>query len=370
MRLLQLDLSSSYPLARAGGHRTIHSLLLHLAQDPAIDCLSVTTRRGMGSQLPEYDPRLADFEALGIRGVRAEPDRWIFDCGYPVWAVDAVEKVFEEAVETFRPEVVWSNSYISLPLLHRARENGLPAVWYIHDRRGSPDELREAAQSGVEIVSVSPSIRDHIERTSGLDTPVVYPLTKEDDYVVEPDFDGYVTMINPRPVKGYDVFLGIAPLLPDVRFLVVEAWPLGAGLPEVEKELRELSNVSFLRQVADAREIYRQTRLLLVPSVVEEGGPRVVREAQLSGIPVLGSPRGNVPDMIGEGGEVIEDYENPRAWAEAIRSLLANPARFQQLSRNAWKNARRTELTTAVILGEFKAACGRAIDRTRVASPS
>ena len=73
-----------------------------------------------------------------------------------------------------------------------------------------------------------------------------------------------------------------------------------------------LDNVSFLRQVADAREISRQTRLLLVPSVVEEGGPRVVREAQLSGIPVLGSPRGNVPDMLGEGGDVIEDYKNPR----------------------------------------------------------
>ena len=29
----------------------------------------------MGSQLPEYDPRLADFEALGIPGVRAEADR-------------------------------------------------------------------------------------------------------------------------------------------------------------------------------------------------------------------------------------------------------------------------------------------------------
>jgi len=371
LRLLQMDLSSSYPLARAGGHRTVHSLLRHLSLDPDVECMALVARRGLGSQLPEYDPKLADFETLGIRGLSVGLDRWIFDCGYPVWAVDRVEDVAAEAIAAFRPDVVWSNSFLSLPLARRARELGLAAVWYIHDRRAAAEDLRLAADLGIERIAASRSLADHVRRVSGGDTEPIYPLITEDDYIVRRDGDGdsngdrYVTLINPRPVKGYDVFLGIAPLLPDIRFLVVEAWPLGPGLGEVEERLAGLGNVRFLRQQADARTIYRQTRLLLVPSIVEEGGPRVIREAQLNGIPVLGSPRGGVPEMVGDGGAIIDDYENPAAWARAIRAALEEPARFEEMSREAARNARREDLMTDQILRQFKDACRRAIRKAR-----
>src|SRR3954454_15297910 len=162
MRLLQLDLSSSYPLARAGGHRTGHSLLRHLARDGEMDCLALIARRGIGSQLPEYDPKLADFETLEIRGVAVGPDRWTFDCGYPIWAVDRVEDVVPEAMNEFRPDVVWSNSFISLPLLRRARAVGLPAVGYIHDGRAGEEDLRAAEGLGIEQVAASRTLAEHV----------------------------------------------------------------------------------------------------------------------------------------------------------------------------------------------------------------
>lgn len=363
MRVLHADLCSAYPLARAGGHRTIHSLLRHLSEQPDSLCLSLSPRRGLGSQLPEYDPRLADFEALGVRSVHLSPAGWRFDCGYPQWAVEDAEAHFEEAVDEIAAEVVWCNCFRSLPLLRRARAQGLGALWYLHDARPEPADLRQAAALGVELAAVSRFIAERVEKATGRTCAVVYPAISESDYHYEEGVspeDRFVTFINPRPVKGYEIFLELASHLPSVRFLVVEAWPLGANLAEVERQLGALPNVTFWRQQADAREIYRRTSVLLVPSVVEEGGPRVIREAQLCGIPVLGSTRGGVPEMVGEGGLIVTDDANPQAWADVLTALLADPARQAALSADALANAHREELTTPGILRRFAAALERA----------
>jgi len=363
MRLLQCDLASSYPLGRAGGHRTVHSLLLRLSRDPSIECMTLFPRRGLGSVLADYDPKLADFEALGIRQFHAAPGRWTFDCGYPVWAVERVEDTFESCIEAFRPDVVWSNSLLSLPILQESRARGLPALWYVHDCRCKPDDLRAAAQLGVGIVACSHFIGDRLFQVSGTRCEVIHPLISEDDYRAEDRSPRFVTLINPRPVKGYEIFLQLAPLLPEVAFLVVEAWPLGAEREKVQRELAELGNVTFVRQLPDPLEVYAKTRILLVPSVVEEGGPRVVREAQLNRIPVLGSPRGGVPEMVGHGGIIIENHQDPHAWAAAIRMLLDNPEIYQSLSDAAFENAHRNELLSQTIVERFSAALHRMVQQ-------
>jgi len=366
---LQADLCSSYPLARAGGHRTVHSLLLQLSHtsnfQSDFQCMALIPRRGLGSQLPDYDPRLADFEALGVRGVRLPADRWIFDCGYPVHAVDRVEEVFPSLLDSFGPDVVWSNCFASIPLLLEACRAGAGAVWYLHDRRPRPDHLRCALDAGVQLVAVSRFIADRAARESGGNCDVVYPLVNETDYIAAPAAEQYVTFINPRAVKGYEVFLGLPPLLPEVQFLVVEAWPLGDERADVERRLAGFNNVRFLRQVADVREIYQKTRVLLVPSIVEEGGPRVIREAQLNGIPVLGSPRGGIPEMVGEGGHIVADYLDPASWAEEIRVLLDEPDVYAAMSARARANAWREELRTETIVERFAGIC-RSAAKSRI----
>ncbi|HJZ97112.1 MAG TPA: glycosyltransferase, partial [Candidatus Solibacter sp.] len=320
----------------------------------------------LGSQLSEYDPKLSDFGALGIHGLQMEPGAWIFDCGYQALAVDRVEDEFPRLLGRYDPDVVWSNSFLGWPLLRQARDEGRAAVWYLHDRRPDPEDLRQAAGCGVRMIAVSRFIRDRVQRASGAACGVVYPLIGEPDYAVDPGPERFVTFINPRPVKGYKIFLAIAGMMPEVRFLVVEGWPLGDERTAVERELALLGNVTFLRQLPDTREIYRQSKLLLVPSVVEEGGPRVIREAQLNGIPVLGSCRGGVPEMVGAGGMVVENYEDATAWAAAIRQVLDDPHHYADLARAALRNAHREELMTHTIVHQFKEVCRSAVEQLSV----
>jgi glycosyltransferase involved in cell wall biosynthesis len=82
------------------------------------------------------------------------------------------------------------------------------------------------------------------------------------------------------------------------------------------------------------RSVLGRTKILIVPSQVEEGGPRVITEAQLNGLPVVASNIGGIPEVLGNGG-VLLDPSDTVAWVTAIKEVWANPDVFQSLSQMA-----------------------------------
>lgn len=83
-------------------------------------------------------------------------------------------------------------------------------------------------------------------------------------------------------------------------------------------------------------ELYRQMDIVVVPSRttgrVREQFGRVLIEAMASGVPVIGSDSGAIPEVIGEAGLVVP-HADADALAEAIRELLTNANLRRQLAR-------------------------------------
>ena len=98
----------------------------------------------------------------------------------------------------------------------------------------------------------------------------------------------FVTFINPVSVKGVDLALEIAAGAPDIPFCFVKAWPIPLReQARLRRGLKRAPNIVMHERTYDMREVYRKTRVLLVPSQWEaETWGRVVSEAQFSGIPV------------------------------------------------------------------------------------
>jgi glycosyltransferase involved in cell wall biosynthesis len=379
MRVLFADTWSAFPLALAGGHRVNHCLLRCLAERPGIDCLALIPKLAQGTPSPDYYPKLSDFAGLGVRSFELDRprggdikgdidgDRWLFDCGYPVWAVDDVARQLSSVLRDFAPDVVFAqNPRPPVSVLAEAVRRGLPAVCYLHDARFDPETLARALAAGAQALCCSEFMRRLLAERCGVEATVLHPILPAAEYEVEPAPDGSITLINPVAQKGFEVFLELVPRLPRERFLVVESWPLGAELAAVERRLAPLPNVRFQRRVADMREVYRQTRLLLMPSKYEEPAGRVVVEAQVSGIPVVASARGGLPEMVGAGGLLVADYLDPDAWARAVGSVLADYERFSAAAR---ANARRDEFSPGAIVDRFLEACARSIggDKSEVA---
>jgi len=367
MRILYTDIFTCYPLGLAGGHRSNHLLLRLLSQRPGVSCQVIVPKNAIGTPRPEYFPQPRDFAALGIREFRDEADRWFFDCGYPISVAGELETALEEAFVSFRPDVLFTSSMDPEAFACRARAHGIPTVCCVRDVRAQAESVRALVAGGGRLLACSQYMMRWLNESAGVPAEVLYPLVPQEDYQVETDPDASILMINPDPDKGFETLLGMAALLPEERFLVVESWPLNDDLPAVRTALERLPNIRFQPRVADIRQIYRQGWLLLVPSKLEEAAGRVVLEAQWSGIPALVSERGGLPEMVGEGGLVIADYLNPQAWAEAVRSLW-DPQTRACFSRAARESAQRREFSpefiTDRLLSIFRAAITEGANRS------
>lgn len=143
----------------------------------------------------------------------------------------------------------------------------------------------------------------------------------------------YITMGRPREWKGVDIFLEIAKKMPNRRFLAV-------GNTDRVRELKRLKNVKYIKHEKDMRKVYAKTRILLIPSIMQEAFSRTGIEAMINGIPVIASNVGGSPELLDKAGIVIKDYFNSDKWVKAIKRL-DNKKYYDKLSRRAVKHVNK-----------------------------
>jgi glycosyltransferase involved in cell wall biosynthesis len=200
----------------------------------------------------------------------------------------------------------------------------------------------------------------------GVEPAVIYPCVRLADYRAERREPSLVTFVNPVYEKGLDKALRLAELLPHRRFQFVQCWILARPLAEEnERPLRVVPNVTYRRRTRDMRSIYRQTSVLVVPSVWEEAFGRVILEAHASGIPVIATRIGGIPEALGRGGLLLQPEASPEEWARAVESILSDGALRTRLSAHARANAARPELDRECVASRFLEVAAAHVARCR-----
>jgi len=149
-------------------------------------------------------------------------------------------------------------------------------------------------------------------------------------------------------LKGHEDFIAAFPIakkqLPNLHGVIIGgAWN---GATTYEKHLRELAHrhcngyLTFLGTRSDVPALYPDLDLAVVPSHSENLGGAV--EPLLSGVPVIATNVGGLPDLVQEGlsGRLIPP-RNPQAIAAAMLASLQNPAEAQRLALAGHKMTRR-----------------------------
>lgn len=249
-----------------------------------------------------------------------------------------------EVVRRFRPDVAVVQNGDTVPMARSLESHGVPVVVYFHnvefdDLKGSPVELAAAS-----FVANSEFTAQRVRQVFGLASTIIRPFVDASLYGTASTREN-VTFINPYPEKGADIAFDIAERCPDIPFVFVESWGIDTELRIViDKRMANLPNVTLRPRTTDMVTIYSKARVLLVPSRWEEAWGRVATEAHFSGIPVVGSKRGGLPEAIGPGGVTIDLDADISLWVDAVRRLWDDDAEYARLSAAALEFARRPEI--------------------------
>ncbi len=265
--------------------------------------------------------------------------------GYPVWLSWEPPRAVSWVAARERPDIIVVLAYQTVTMALEAKKTGIPILMQLqdvefHQHGGRFQDL------GVSIPCTANSnfTADKYREAFGVNPCVILPFINRARYETATTRE-CVLFINPHPKKGLDIALGAARLCPNIPFLFVESWPLSPDeLANLQSKLETAPNVTFLRAQDDVRSLYSRARLLLAPSIWEEAFGRVASEAHFSGIPVIASTRGGLPEAVGPGGILLDPCAPITEWAAAVAKLWNDTSYYDRLSQAALTHAQRDGL--------------------------
>lgn len=139
--------------------------------------------------------------------------------------------------------------------------------------------------------------------------------------------------------KGVDVLIRAFALaareLPHAELVIVGDGPERAALESLTAELALADRVRFLGQRSDVWDQLAGLDVFVLPSR-SEGMPMALLEAMATGLPVVSTSVGGIPEALADGRSgLLVPPENPTVMASAIVRLLSDRPLAQRLAREA-----------------------------------
>jgi glycosyltransferase involved in cell wall biosynthesis len=278
--------------------------------------------------------------------------------------------------ESHRFDVVFDNQCLAWGLLG-IRATGVPVVSVIHhplhiDREADfaidprlqkkikrtlyfPLFMQQQVAPRLDrIVTVSEASRAEIERYFGIpqkEIPVVHNGTDTELFRPHPELPKQTDLVfvgrTEDRKKGIGTLLEALSLLPPhVTLKIVDGRIPDDGLvPRLVRRFRLESRVVLVERMLELPELVREystARAAVVPSFFEGFG-FPASEAMACGLPVIANAAGALPEVVGSDGEAgrLVAPRNPRALADAIAWVLAEPGRAGRMGRAARERVQR-----------------------------
>jgi len=215
---------------------------------------------------------------------------------------------------------------------------------------------RWAIQESDAVTAVSHWLREEAIRTFAMNRPidVVYNFVDPERHArpcpgcIPPlDCAGQVTLMhisNFRPVKRVEDVIRVFARVHDrmeARLLLVGDGPTAPAAMRLAAELGVADRVTMLGVVEQIEPVLQQANLLLLPSETESFG-LVALEAMASGVPVVATQVGGLPEVVSHGETgYLAPVGDVDAMAAYALEILQDPLVYRQFSEAAQQRAAR-----------------------------
>ncbi len=258
----------------------------------------------------------------------------------------------------------WAWHVLAAPALFMARWRGVPAI--VNYRGGQADEffaraprhvLRALARAALRITPST--FLQRVFASHGLAAEVIPNIIDLSRFTPRPlraALDGPHLIVTRNLEALYDIptalgaFVQVRARHPGARLTVAGTGPERAALQQLAAELGVAAAVRFAGRIdnADIAALYASADLMLNPSKADNM-PISILEALASGVPVVSTRAGGIPDMVKhESTALLVPVGDAGAMAAAALRLLNDPALTQRLreagiaqaARYAWPRVR------------------------------
>lgn len=135
--------------------------------------------------------------------------------------------------------------------------------------------------------------------------------------------------------KGLDLFLSLIPKFPDLTFNIAGH---GELLDQVVETAAKHTNLNYLG-VLNRQQLFQQfdeTDFLVLPAIWYENNPMIIIESMASGLPVIASNLGGIPELLEDGRGLLFDPQGDQSIADAIgRSQALSQEQYQVMAGKA-----------------------------------
>lgn len=226
------------------------------------------------------------------------------------------------ALRTFDFDVLSVQYYMDLAFLKTDR----PVAFHFQGIHPFPGATRILKKRTTGFVACSNYIQNQVLQFHKIDAEVIH--NPVDCSFFKPNAEGkersYDVLFAGRlyPNKGIKTLLTLAGIMENIRFGVAGDGPL-AG--EVKKAERRLKNVVYLgpKQYEEMPSVYQDAKMLICPSR-SDPFPLVTLEAMASGLPVVASHVGGIPEAVDHRVGRLVDPEDTAGFKREISNLLGN----------------------------------------------
>lgn len=264
-------------------------------------------------------------------------------------------RIFSKAMKAFSPDVIhchldvtysWIWSIVhNKPLITTKHSD--PYRWL--DKRVTVVIKLKSLMGKLRVIGCSRLTKELVQKCYGLKPQqmgyIYNPVSVSDFTAAEQPEDclEFVAMGRLHEVKNYPMMLRafqrVAAVCHNVRLEIAGTGPDETALKTLAEELGISNKVCFLGNVQDIPGLLKTKHVLLLSSF-SEACPMVILEAMASGLPIVATRVGGVPELV-EGNGILVDNEDEDGFVEAMVKLAQDWDAWKTMAEESLRRSTR-----------------------------